>query len=451
MRTSMTSPAASGTRLGGSVVQHHVLIRLALWGLTLFVFSIPSENGVTIPGIGSLSRLIGLAAIGLTAISLFDRGRLRLRGPSLFMLVAVAFVAWLALTYFWSAAPSVSLSRIVQYAQLLAFAWMVHQLARTERDQDMLMQAFVIGCYVMIAVAVAATLGASRGDYRDVVFPANSFAIVAALAIPMAWGLVLRHSFPWLRALNMAYPVFAFVAVILAASRGGLLTALVGFLVVPMTLLHLSTLRRIVLITAVTVVALSVSTWLPQAVPDLERNLERLARVEEDLIGGTMTVRTDIWAAGAEVFVTSPIVGVGIGTYSRVIEPILGSARVAHNAFWSIAVTTGIVGLTLFVGMFVVVLVGVVASPQRRTEYSILLAALIVASMPSNAESDKFLWYILAVLASARPVMLTVRNDAASVPTWWRDTPHLPPASIVEAAGDGAGPTGRPPAPPIVR
>jgi len=381
---------------------------VALGALALFVFSIPSENGVSIPGVGSMSRILGLLAAGFAFVSLFDRGRLRFRSPSLYLVIAALFVAWAGTTYFWSVAPSNSISRTMQFVQLFVFAWMVHQVARTDRHRDLLMQAFVLGCYVMVAVALVAYIGSARGGYRDVVFSANSFAIVAALGIPMAWGLMLRRAFPWLQALNTVYPLFALLAVVLAASRGGLLTAAVALLVIPLTLPNLSVARRSVLIAGVAAIVVSVATWLPQAVPDLERNLDRLARVDEDLLGGTMTGRTDIWAAGAQVFATSPIIGVGIGSYTRAVEPIYGRAVGAHNAFWSVTVTSGLVGGLLFVAMFIVVLAGLFVNPPRRIDYMVLFAALLVGAFPSNAENNKFLWYILAVLASAKPIMVRI-------------------------------------------
>lgn len=388
----------------------------ALWILGLFVLSIPSESGVAVAGVGSLSRLLGIAAFAVGVLSLWERGRLRVRPPSLFLAVAAVFVLWAFATYFWSLAPDRTIVRTSQFIQLFVFAWLVHQYASCDRKRDFLLQAFVVGCYVMISVALVAFFSDARGGYRDVGFGPNSFAGVAAIAIPMAWGLMLRRTYPWLQALNAAYPVFALAAVVLAASRGGLFTALVALTIIPLTLPQLSTVRRLVLFGAVASVAWAAFTLTPQAVPDLERNLERLARADEDLLDGTMTNRTMIWAAGAEVFATSPIVGVGVGAFARAVEPIYGRAVGAHNAFWSVAVTAGIVGLMLFAGMFMVTFTGVMVNPDRRTEYLVLLAALLVTMMPSNYESNKFVWFILALLSSARPIMLHYGARAPTVP-----------------------------------
>lgn len=382
--------------------------RLAIGTLALLVFSIPFESGVSIAGVGSVSRLIGILAMGMGVVSLFEGSRVRFRAPSLFLLLAAAFVAWGAVSYFWSLVPPVSLARTFQFVQLLLFAWLIHQLCRTERDRDLLMQAFVLGCLSMVGVAVAMYFGAARVDYRDVAFSTNEFAAVAALAIPMAWGLMLRRAYPALQLVNTLYPLVALAGVVLAASRGGLLTALVGLVIVPLALRHVGLVRRVVLSLGVAAVAFASFMWFPQAVPDLERNLERLGAVEEELVGGTMTGRTDIWMAGLQVFHDSPVLGVGVGTYAYAVEPVLGRFRGAHNAFWSVAVTTGVIGALLFFAMFAVVLVGLTASRPRRVDALVLFAALLVSVLPLNVENNKFVWFTLAVLASVRPVMIRV-------------------------------------------
>ena len=301
------------------------------------------------------------------------------------------------------------MSRTVQFAQLLLMAWLVHQLPRTDRDRDLLTQAFVLGCLVMIIVALAAYVTGARGGYRDVTFSANEFAAVAALGIPMAWGLMLRRSFPLFQILNTVYPLFALAAIVLAASRGGLLTALVALVIVPVALPHLGVVRRVLLVGSVAAIAVLTFTWFPQAVPDLEQNLDRLGRVEEDLLGGTMTGRTAIWAAGAEVFLEAPVHGTGSGTYGRAVQPILGRALGAHNAFLSVAVTMGLVGFMLFGAMFIVAILGHAAAP-RRADYAVLFVALVVSVMPLNLENNKFVWFILALMASARPVLLVASS-----------------------------------------
>ncbi len=385
--------------------------RIALWTLALFVLSIPTENVVPIAGLGSLSRLVGIAAFGMAIVSLYDDGRLRLRTPSLFILLSMAFVVWIAATYFWSVAPNRTISLTIQFGQLVVLAWTIHQVASTQRDLDLLMQVYVVGCYVAIAHALLAGGGLSGAAFRDVGdLGINSFAREVALAIPMAWMLMVRRAFPLMQGLNLAFPLFAMLGVTLASSRGGLITALVALAVIPLTLPSLRTWQRLTLFAAVAAVAWAGFTWVPRAVPELGRSIERLAGTADELTEGTLTGRTTIWAAGSEVFATSPIVGVGMGGFGAAAQPIHGRARAvaAHNAFLSVAVGSGLIGLMLFLALFAVSIVGLMANPTRDAVYLVLLAALIVGLMPSNAENDKSTWFILAILASARPVLIHV-------------------------------------------
>jgi O-antigen ligase len=381
--------------------------RLALWVLAAFIFFIPSDTGVPIPGVGSLSRMVGLVAFGAGALSLVAGGRVKVRAPSLFLVIAALFTLWSAATYFWSIAPSVTMGRINTYAQLAVMAWLLHQLVRDDRDLDFLWQAFVLGCYVMIGTGLVAFFGGA--EYRNVGGRnPNGFAIVAALAIPMAWGLALRRSHGRLYWLNVAYPVFAVVGVVLAASRGGLLTTLVALIVIPLTLGRFPVVTRVVLFAAIATVTWAAFSLLPTAVPEIQRNLDRLAETEEQIMGGTLTGRTTIWSAGAEVFQSSTVIGVGMGGFNRAVLPILGAARSPHNAFLSVAVGGGIIALLLFTALVAAAWLGAMLLSERRLEHFVLLAAVFVGMMPTNSDNDKFVWFVLGALAAARPLLLRV-------------------------------------------
>lgn len=408
-----------------SAVDRIPLSRIALWILAAFVFSIPSENGVTIPGVGSLARLIGVAAFVAGLASAIGRDRVRFRTPSLFLLIAAVFFVWSALTFFWSVAPGVTLGRTVTFAQLGVLVWLVHQLVRTDQDLAFLQQAFVLGCYVLIGVGISAFLGTQGAAFRNVGgFNANGFAIVSALAIPMAWGLAVRRMHGWLRVLNFVYPWFAVAAVVLAASRGGFLTALVALMVIPVTMARLGLIQRVVLFGSIAAMVTVAFTFVPQAFPNLQRNIERLAETDEELFGGTLTGRTEIWSAGFEVFRGTPIVGVGAGGFNAAVRPVLGENKSPHNAFLSVAVGTGSIGLLLYVGLVVVAFVGIVANPARRWEHIVLFTALIVAMMPTNSDNDKFAWFILASFAAVRPVLVVLGRSVSAGP------PQAPPRPL---------------------
>lgn len=399
--------------------------RLALWVLAAFVMSIPAENGVTLPGVGSLSRVIGLLAFGVGVSALFSEGRFRFRPPSFFLITAFLFFFWSGMSYYWSAAPAVTASNVFTLAQLLVMAWLVWQFCRSERDSALLMQAFVIGCYITVAVALATFFSTADPGFRNVGrFNPNTFAIVSALAIPMAWILALRRDrLAWL---NLVYPAFAIVAIVLAASRGGLITGIVALTAVPAAMFHMSLSRRIVLFALIAGVTWSAFVYAPQFYPELERNIERLSSTTEELSGGTLTGRTTIWKAAIQLFSSSPVGGIGSGAFVPAAEPILGEKKAPHNALLAVAAETGLVGLVLYGALLIAAGLSVLGiAGSSRALYVIILATLLVGMLPTNSENDKFTWLVLSLLAVQRPLVL--------LPAGWRrsreagrEEPRLP-------------------------
>ena len=425
--------------LAPTLSRHRVRVEpaaLATWAVALFVFSIPFETGVTIPGLGSVTRLMGMFAFAVTVLSLVEDGRLRIRIPSVFLIVVAAYVTWNALTFFWSIDPSRTVSSMVTSAQLAAMVWMVHQLATTDRRRDILAQAFVLGAYASIVVALTIFVASPQPDFRNIgSMDPNRFATGSALAIPVAWGLALRLRSRALFWLNALYPVLAIVAVVLAASRGGLFTSLVALSVVPLAAPRLSPARRTVVLVALILLTWGVFAFAPRAFPELQRNLTRLEAAGDEIESGSLTGRTVIWSAGLEAWQTSPMVGLGSGTFSVAAEEFLGRRRGAHNGYLAVAVGAGVIGLMLFLAVFAAVAAGVASARIRRTESLVLLAALMVALVPLNIEHRQTTWFVLGWLAATSPIMVTLSKTAA-LRFGASDRGAAPPPSAVAVSYD---------------
>ena len=171
--------------------------------------------------------------------------------------------------------------------------------------------------------------------------------------------------------------------------------------------------------------------------PGLDANLGRLEGAIDEIGGGTLTGRTLIWEAGWAAFQASPIIGHGYATFGTAIEPILGRGRSAHNAYLSVAVGAGLVGVGLFLGIIAIVTAGIVATPVRRVEFLVLLATLLVGMVPANLEHTKSVWFLLGWLAAARPMTLAVGVGNRA---WRPSSPRLATAvtNPTENAGHGS-------------
>lgn len=388
----------------------------ARWATMMFIASIPSENGIAIAGLGSLSRLLGIAALVLTIWAATSRSGIRLRTPSLFIFATGVFVTWLLITYYWSAFPPVTLTYVMTMIQLLALAWLVHESSRSVSEMASLMQAFVVGCYLLIGTTLVRVLGSNDLGFRDLgSFNPNGFAIVASLALPMAWFLqsrdaALGSASPrplWLRLLNSFYPIAVLVAVVLAASRGGLLVMLTALLIIPLTVQRLAWWRRILMAAVLASVTWGLAIVAPLVFPDINASIERLSGVSDELSTGTLTGRTNIWSQGTEFFEQAPVFGHGAGTFAHVYRKATGEFRAAHNAFLAIAVGSGAIGLFLYVLVLLAALIAALRSNGEVRPYLlVLLAALIVSMQPANTDSDKFMWFSLALLSTQAPTYL---------------------------------------------
>src|SRR5690242_13750160 len=90
-----------------------VLTSAASIALFLFVVTMPMENAVVIPGLGTFARIAGGVAFACGLMALLEGGKLR--APSLALLIMAAFVGWAALSYFWSVSPEETITQVLSY------------------------------------------------------------------------------------------------------------------------------------------------------------------------------------------------------------------------------------------------------------------------------------------------------------------------------------------------
>jgi len=195
--------------------------RIAFACLWLFVFSMPIEKAVEIPGLGTISKLAGVIALGagLLAVALQQRFRI----PSPVHLMLAIFILWSAVTVRWSMAPDWTIERTVTYVQLLSLVLLVWEFCTEERHVLNLMSAYVLGTLVPAGDTVQRFLLGQQtyyNRYATTGFDPNDLALTLAISLPMSYYLTLRYRGPicWLYRLQM---LAAIGTTFLTASRGG--------------------------------------------------------------------------------------------------------------------------------------------------------------------------------------------------------------------------------------
>ncbi len=403
------------------------MTRLAFKALLVFVFFLPLEKTFQFSGVGTISRLIGFAVLALALASLLTRGGVKLRPPSYFLVVMTLFVFWNTASFFWSISPPETLERVSTYAQLLAMTWLVWQLTRRDEDRLALLQAYVCGALVSTTTALTNFLGGdTQGEFLRFAgsgFDPNDFATTLALGIPMAWYLVSsRHR--WFYWLNLAYVPWVLFINLLTSSRGGLVLSIFALSVIPLTYGALSWKRKLgftaLLLAGAAFPLLGTGVDLYR---QLTPNLNRLSTLSNELEEGDLNYRRVIWQAGFELVKRRPWLGVGSGNFPQAAGPMLDRLRRPHNAYLAVVTETGLVGLVLFLALFVTAARPVLQlSSPHRAFYLVLLLTLLVGLMPLNWETRKPTYFVLSLFTTHRAYILA--RVARAAPTW-----HLEPGA----------------------
>jgi O-antigen ligase len=369
------------------------MISLAYCAVWFFVFSVPWENVIGISGLGAISRLTGMIALGLALLAAVITGRVRRWNQ--FHIAALLFVVWSGCSVLIFEMEDVP-KKFWTYVQLFLVLWMIWELAPTRKRQLGLLLAYVLGAYV----SAFSTIMVSRRElgieqrFAATGFDANDLAGALALALPMAWYLGMTYRQPLLRLLCRAYVPVGVVAIGLTGSRGGMIATIIALLIVPLTMTTLSPGRLVVAIAMLCISGSLAVAYVPDTV------VKRLATTSADVQEGHLGGRGKIWIAGAKAFARRPLLGYGTSGFRTAIRPFIPTLpQVAHNSFLSVLVENGILGFFFFCGMLFAVFRAIRRQPTIDRRFGLVLfATLLIVMLPLTWEDQKPTWVILALM-----------------------------------------------------
>ena len=387
--------------------------KLAYRATLAFILTVPLENTLEVPGLGRVSRVMGLLSGLIWLVSVIRKGGLR--RPHTFHGAFAIFLVWCGLTLFWSVDPRSSVSGFITLAQIFGMLIIIWDLFRTRPQIEAALQAFVLGAGIS-AVAIIQVYATSptpifpaHERYTIGSFEVDGIALILALAIPAAWYLGI-HQGKWsdrltMRVVNFAYLPTAVFAMVLTGTRGAVVASIPSALFVVWSIWKSTGRTRILGASAVVLAGLFIALLAPPAL------LGRIGSAVDNLAGAGDRSET-IWRRSLEVFNTHPIVGIGLDAH-RVAVPLgfhitkgvahSSIGKEAHNTPISILVETGLIGLAAAgaLGVILVRSVSRLSGPEVRF-WASQLAVIAIGAQTLSLEDSKSIWLFfgLAVAAS---------------------------------------------------
>ena len=399
--------------------------RVAWMMLLLFAFAIPWQYSLEIgEPVGNIARIVGLMLLLVAVPAILQSGRMRTPGALPWLVLALYL--WFCCSFFWSIEPQATLARMRGYFQEMMTVWLVWELAESPEDLRALLRAYVAGSWVLALLTVANFASPeAAGQIRFVAEgqDPNDVARFLDLGFPMA-ALLLEGESSWAgRLLAFGYLPLGLAGVLLTASRGGFVAAVVALAGCGVLLLRRPARAAVAGFMALPIFVAGFWFVVPH------ETLGRIATIPEQLQGGDLNQRLNIWAAGWQAFVHAPFFGTGAGSF--VSAAGLAPADTAHNTALTIVVEGGIVALMLAAAIVAVCARSVLQTEgPLRIAFGTALLVWLVTSAVATVEQNRTTWLLLGLIAVAG--RLAVEDRDALARCFPGETERAATASVVE-------------------
>ncbi len=382
--------------------------------LLVFAFAVPWEYSLDMgPPFGNIARLVGLILLAVAMVALLQAGRARSLGPV--QVLALALFLWTCCTYLWTIEPAATVARLPGYFQEMLVVWLAWELADDAGDLRALLRAWLAGAWVLAGLSIASFVFRHAAGGAQIRFAAigqdpNDAARFLDLGLPVAALLMDWEPRRFGKLFALGYVPLGITAVLLSASRGGFLEAMVAL--AGCTWVLWQNHRRTVLLSLYALPVAVAALW--GAIPS--GTIDRIATLTDRAQVDDLNQRVNIWDAGWRAFVDAPFLGHGAGTF--VSAAGLAPIDTAHNTALAFLVEDGVVGLALAAALLAAAAQAVMMSRgPLRIALGTLLVVWCMASMVGTTGESRVTWLLFAVVALAGRLSAQVTASAEPSPS----------------------------------
>ncbi len=435
--------------VAGVLLFHHGLRQPRSLAL-LMVATLPIERiiaaqvGGTSVRIAELVGLVGLLVVGLRLATKQQRSQ---PFPIGWLLVAYLVVAGISAA--WAVVNDRSLQVLSFTLVTMSLAWFVPQVVRTRSDLALLTRAVLIGATVALAYGAYQYLGDFVGLPSSLtgILPGYSKAVLSFprlqsfmieplyfanylfLPLGLATAFWIERVKGWTGGRGAAAVIGLAAAIGLTVSRGAYLA------LIPFTLTLLIVHYRQALTARVVGLGLFASVLVggPAGLylttshsPIAQKFVEHATLTDVRAgVGESSVGRLAAWNQALDAWRTAPLLGIGPGNFGFFVKGYQARANfnnldIVNNEYLEVLAETGIVGLTLFVGVLLTLIVRQLAALHRATDPFLIavlsgtLAAFAALLVQYNFFSTLYIvyvWVLIGIMVAAQNVAFGEANS----------------------------------------
>ena len=329
------------------------------------------------------------------------------------------FIMYAALTTFWVVCNTEVFGMILTFVQLFGFYIVVRLNISCEKDMRVILWAIYIGAVIMCIYTVIyygigeiiakISIGHRIGQEINQV---NGMGLYCTILNGMTLYYIMYEKKYWC---YLVLPVSVFVMIGCGSRKAFLLMALALLLL----FMFKAKRGRVVRLLAVGCVLL-IAFYLVIEFADRENNyfLYRIAQVFEvfqdnqaELTDVSLADRSAMITYGLELWADNPVFGYGPQQFEHFYSLLRGLRRPPHCTFIQVLVGYGLIGFSLFYGIYVYVFSRLIPMIRAQRKYSILIFTFTMIFLANdfgaNMLNNKYLYLFLGLYAA----YLTMKLD----------------------------------------